>query len=154
MIPVVVIICLIRAERSVDLAVQSNTSALYTACLATTRLVSGPRLAFFLPKHFPHWYQGRIDCHKKAQQISSPPSSARAQRSLTLQTAVVWSQCYRRLVKSCPCGNGYVGLLYDKWRHHRSPPLQIRHGTGEVGDILQPPACGFSCDHPQDFRTH
>ncbi|GFW49082.1 hypothetical protein TNCV_3902791 [Trichonephila clavipes] len=23
-----------------------------------------------------------------------------------------------------------VGLLYDRWRHHRSRPLQFRHGTG------------------------
>ncbi|GFV32790.1 uncharacterized protein TNCV_3312711 [Trichonephila clavipes] len=33
-----------------------------------------------------------------------------------------------------------VGLLYDRWRHHRSPPSQFRHGTGGEGNILQPPA--------------
>ncbi|GFU18143.1 uncharacterized protein TNCV_1446881 [Trichonephila clavipes] len=33
-----------------------------------------------------------------------------------------------------------VGLLYDRWRHHRSPPPQFRHGTGEEGNILQSPA--------------
>ncbi|GFT33594.1 uncharacterized protein TNCV_4381771 [Trichonephila clavipes] len=32
------------------------------------------------------------------------------------------------------------GLLYDRWRHHRSPPPQFRHGTGGEGNILQPPA--------------
>ncbi|GFU73837.1 uncharacterized protein TNCV_554651 [Trichonephila clavipes] len=30
-----------------------------------------------------------------------------------------------------------VGLLYDRWQHHRSPPPPFRHGTG---DILQSPA--------------
>ncbi|GFT82009.1 uncharacterized protein TNCV_3909541 [Trichonephila clavipes] len=30
-----------------------------------------------------------------------------------------------------------VGLLYDRWRHHRSPPPQFRHGTGGEGNILQ-----------------
>ncbi|GFY17330.1 uncharacterized protein TNCV_1091031 [Trichonephila clavipes] len=33
-----------------------------------------------------------------------------------------------------------VGLLYDRWRRHRSPPPQFRHGTGGEGNILQPPA--------------
>ncbi|GFX94354.1 uncharacterized protein TNCV_4293991 [Trichonephila clavipes] len=33
-----------------------------------------------------------------------------------------------------------VGLLYNRWRHHRSPPPQFRHGTGVEGNILQPPA--------------
>ncbi|GFX84130.1 uncharacterized protein TNCV_4859381 [Trichonephila clavipes] len=33
-----------------------------------------------------------------------------------------------------------VGLLYDRWRHHLSPPPQFRHGTGGEGNILQPPA--------------
>ncbi|GFX37295.1 uncharacterized protein TNCV_76391 [Trichonephila clavipes] len=32
-----------------------------------------------------------------------------------------------------------VGLLYDRWRHHLSPPPQFRHGTGGEGNILQPP---------------
>ncbi|GFV55785.1 uncharacterized protein TNCV_1509261 [Trichonephila clavipes] len=32
-----------------------------------------------------------------------------------------------------------VGLLYDRWRHHLSPPLQFRHGTGGEGNILQTP---------------
>ncbi|GFT71016.1 uncharacterized protein TNCV_4889851 [Trichonephila clavipes] len=31
-----------------------------------------------------------------------------------------------------------VELLYDRWRHHRSP--QFRHGTGIEGNILQSPA--------------
>ncbi|GFV36586.1 hypothetical protein TNCV_2261051 [Trichonephila clavipes] len=34
----------------------------------------------------------------------------------------------------------HVGLLYDRWRHYRSPHPQFRHGTGEEGNILQPPA--------------
>ncbi|GFX53117.1 uncharacterized protein TNCV_361121 [Trichonephila clavipes] len=33
-----------------------------------------------------------------------------------------------------------VGLPYDRWRHHRSPPRQFRHGTGGEGNNLQPPA--------------
>ncbi|GFW17174.1 uncharacterized protein TNCV_2762971 [Trichonephila clavipes] len=34
-----------------------------------------------------------------------------------------------------------VGLLYDRWRHHLSPPPQFsRHGTRGEGNILQPPA--------------
>ncbi|GFT12864.1 uncharacterized protein TNCV_5095751 [Trichonephila clavipes] len=33
-----------------------------------------------------------------------------------------------------------VGLLYDGWRHHRSPTPQYRHGTGGERNILQPPA--------------
>ncbi|GFW99851.1 uncharacterized protein TNCV_3420801 [Trichonephila clavipes] len=32
------------------------------------------------------------------------------------------------------------GLLYGRWRHHLSPPPQIRHGTGWEGNILQSPA--------------
>ncbi|GFX08637.1 uncharacterized protein TNCV_4171361 [Trichonephila clavipes] len=31
-----------------------------------------------------------------------------------------------------------VGLLYDRGRHHRSPPPQLRHGTGGERNILQP----------------
>ncbi|GFW18010.1 uncharacterized protein TNCV_2281141 [Trichonephila clavipes] len=30
-----------------------------------------------------------------------------------------------------------VGLLYDRWKHHLSPPPQFRHGTEGVGNILQ-----------------
>ncbi|GFV93477.1 hypothetical protein TNCV_1987911 [Trichonephila clavipes] len=30
-----------------------------------------------------------------------------------------------------------VGFLYDRWRHHLSPPPQFRHGTGGEGNILQ-----------------
>ncbi|GFW32683.1 uncharacterized protein TNCV_3679311 [Trichonephila clavipes] len=37
-----------------------------------------------------------------------------------------------------------VGLLYDRWQHHLSPRPQFRHGTGEEGNILQPPASGIS----------
>ncbi|GFX30453.1 uncharacterized protein TNCV_3461041 [Trichonephila clavipes] len=33
-----------------------------------------------------------------------------------------------------------VGLLYNKWRHHRSRLPQFRHGTGGEGNILQSPA--------------
>ncbi|GFU99882.1 uncharacterized protein TNCV_1257311 [Trichonephila clavipes] len=33
-----------------------------------------------------------------------------------------------------------VGLLYDRWRHHLSPPPQFRYGSGGEGNILQPPA--------------
>ncbi|GFX69853.1 uncharacterized protein TNCV_4392081 [Trichonephila clavipes] len=33
-----------------------------------------------------------------------------------------------------------VGLLYDRWRHPRSPPPQFRHRTGGKGNIHQPPA--------------
>ncbi|GFV08623.1 uncharacterized protein TNCV_3868971 [Trichonephila clavipes] len=33
-----------------------------------------------------------------------------------------------------------VGLLYDRWRRHLSPPPQFRHGTGRKGNIPQPPA--------------
>ncbi|GFV40045.1 uncharacterized protein TNCV_2783641 [Trichonephila clavipes] len=33
-----------------------------------------------------------------------------------------------------------VVLLYHRWRHHRSPPPQFRHGIGREGNILQPPA--------------
>ncbi|GFX48945.1 uncharacterized protein TNCV_2797361 [Trichonephila clavipes] len=33
-----------------------------------------------------------------------------------------------------------VGLLYDRWRPHRSQSPQFRHGTGGKGNILQSPA--------------
>ncbi|PRD25414.1 UNVERIFIED_CONTAM: hypothetical protein NCL1_41002 [Trichonephila clavipes] len=33
-----------------------------------------------------------------------------------------------------------VGLLYDRWRHHLSPPPQFRHGLGGEGNIFQPSA--------------
>ncbi|GFW91567.1 hypothetical protein TNCV_4499871 [Trichonephila clavipes] len=33
-----------------------------------------------------------------------------------------------------------VRLLYDRWRHHLSPPPQFRHGTGRKENILQSPA--------------
>ncbi|GFV91964.1 uncharacterized protein TNCV_1894001 [Trichonephila clavipes] len=33
-----------------------------------------------------------------------------------------------------------VVLLYGRWRHHRSPPPQFRHGTGGEGNIIQSPA--------------
>ncbi|GFU31877.1 hypothetical protein TNCV_1111361 [Trichonephila clavipes] len=48
-----------------------------------------------------------------------------------------------------------VGFLSDRWRHHLSPPLQFKHGTG--GERKHSPApCtrGFFCDHSQDCRTH
>ncbi|GFW27781.1 hypothetical protein TNCV_766621 [Trichonephila clavipes] len=37
-------------------------------------------------------------------------------------------------------GGQIVGLLYDRWRHHRSPPPQFRHRTGGKGIIPQSPA--------------
>ncbi|GFX70989.1 uncharacterized protein TNCV_1689721 [Trichonephila clavipes] len=40
-------------------------------------------------------------------------------------------------------------LLYDRWRHHRSPPPQFRHGAGGEGNIIQPPALVVS-----DATTH
>ncbi|GFS56406.1 uncharacterized protein TNCV_4302421 [Trichonephila clavipes] len=33
-----------------------------------------------------------------------------------------------------------VGLIYDRWRHHLSPPPQFRHGNGVEENIIQPPA--------------
>ncbi|GFU08972.1 uncharacterized protein TNCV_1318471 [Trichonephila clavipes] len=39
-----------------------------------------------------------------------------------------------------------VGLLYDRWRHHRSQPPQFRHGTGGEGNVLQPPALVVSAE--------
>ncbi|GFT58818.1 uncharacterized protein TNCV_184781 [Trichonephila clavipes] len=39
-----------------------------------------------------------------------------------------------------PASVTQVGLLYDRWRHHRSPPPEFRHGTGGEGNILRPPA--------------
>ncbi|GFY31470.1 uncharacterized protein TNCV_4990291 [Trichonephila clavipes] len=33
-----------------------------------------------------------------------------------------------------------VGLLYDRWRRHLSPPPQFKYGTGGEGTIPQPPA--------------
>ncbi|GFT82030.1 uncharacterized protein TNCV_3909671 [Trichonephila clavipes] len=33
-----------------------------------------------------------------------------------------------------------VGLLYDRRRHHLSPPPQFRHATGGEGNIPQLPA--------------
>ncbi|GFV45501.1 uncharacterized protein TNCV_2891151 [Trichonephila clavipes] len=38
------------------------------------------------------------------------------------------------------------GLLYDRWRHHRSPPPQFWQGTGGEGNILQPPALVVSAE--------
>ncbi|GFU41602.1 hypothetical protein TNCV_2793051 [Trichonephila clavipes] len=37
-----------------------------------------------------------------------------------------------------------VGLLYDRWRHHLSPPPHFTPGTGREGSILQPPALVIS----------
>ncbi|GFX58255.1 uncharacterized protein TNCV_4050131 [Trichonephila clavipes] len=31
-----------------------------------------------------------------------------------------------------------VGLLYDRWRHHRSPPPQLSHRTGGEGNNRGP----------------
>ncbi|GFW70035.1 uncharacterized protein TNCV_1404881 [Trichonephila clavipes] len=31
-----------------------------------------------------------------------------------------------------------IGLLDDRWRHHRSPPPQFKHGTGGEGNVIQP----------------
>ncbi|GFY26664.1 uncharacterized protein TNCV_2879921 [Trichonephila clavipes] len=39
-----------------------------------------------------------------------------------------------------------AGLLYYRWRHHRSPPPLFRHGTGGEGNILQPPALLVSAE--------
>ncbi|GFX56754.1 uncharacterized protein TNCV_495021 [Trichonephila clavipes] len=33
-----------------------------------------------------------------------------------------------------------AGILYNRLRHHLSPPPQCRNGTGGEGNILQPPA--------------
>ncbi|GFX07341.1 hypothetical protein TNCV_503991 [Trichonephila clavipes] len=32
-----------------------------------------------------------------------------------------------------------VGLLYDRWQRHLSPPPQFRYGTGGEGNILHHP---------------
>ncbi|GFT22358.1 uncharacterized protein TNCV_3273431 [Trichonephila clavipes] len=32
-----------------------------------------------------------------------------------------------------------VGLLYDRWRHHRFPPPQFRHGTGGEENVHRSP---------------
>ncbi|GFW04663.1 putative DD41D transposase [Trichonephila clavipes] len=37
-----------------------------------------------------------------------------------------------------------VRLHYERWRHHRSPPPQFRHGTGREGNVPQPPALAVS----------
>ncbi|GFV22615.1 uncharacterized protein TNCV_2078061 [Trichonephila clavipes] len=39
-----------------------------------------------------------------------------------------------------------VGLLYDRWRHHQSPPPQFRHKSGGEGNILQPPVLVVSAE--------
>ncbi|GFU05212.1 uncharacterized protein TNCV_575411 [Trichonephila clavipes] len=46
----------------------------------------------------------------------------------------------REGVKVLPEPETQVGLLYDRWRLHLSPPPQFRPGTGREGNILQPPA--------------
>ncbi|GFY04742.1 uncharacterized protein TNCV_419961 [Trichonephila clavipes] len=33
-----------------------------------------------------------------------------------------------------------IGIFYDRWRHHQSPPPQFRHGIGGEINILHPPA--------------
>ncbi|GFU78209.1 uncharacterized protein TNCV_5007901 [Trichonephila clavipes] len=33
-----------------------------------------------------------------------------------------------------------VGLLYDRWRYHRSPPPKFRYGAGGEENVLQTPA--------------
>ncbi|GFX90910.1 uncharacterized protein TNCV_3167411 [Trichonephila clavipes] len=33
-----------------------------------------------------------------------------------------------------------IGQLYDRWRHHRFPPPQFRHGTGGEGNVIQLPS--------------
>ncbi|GFS63044.1 uncharacterized protein TNCV_3743061 [Trichonephila clavipes] len=37
-----------------------------------------------------------------------------------------------------------VGILFDRWRHHPSPPPEFRHGTGGEENILQPPELEIS----------
>ncbi|GFX05494.1 uncharacterized protein TNCV_1008161 [Trichonephila clavipes] len=49
------------------------------------------------------------------------------------------TQNYKGRNESCLCLR-QVGLPYDRWRHHLSPPAQFKHGTGGKGNILQPPA--------------
>ncbi|GFU98451.1 hypothetical protein TNCV_3652821 [Trichonephila clavipes] len=44
----------------------------------------------------------------------------------------------------CQCLRDSLDFSYDRWRHHRSPPSQFRHGTGEDGNILHSPALVIS----------
>ncbi|GFX18693.1 hypothetical protein TNCV_3018511 [Trichonephila clavipes] len=46
-----------------------------------------------------------------------------------------------------------VGLLYDRWRHHVSPPPQFRHGAGKEGNILQPLHLCFVLQPPIDLTS-
>ncbi|GFS57845.1 hypothetical protein TNCV_2909341 [Trichonephila clavipes] len=63
--------------------------------------------------------------------------------SSTVQVSVRFN--LRKFLKEgnerCQCARAsvrQVGLFYERWRHHRSPPPQFRHGTGREGNILQP----------------
>ncbi|GFV22065.1 uncharacterized protein TNCV_4527501 [Trichonephila clavipes] len=73
--------------------------------------------------------------------------------SLTLASSIIqwyWARtCDKASHGPIPIPLGYRGhpvpvrqvrLLYDRWRHHRSPPPQFRHRTGGEGNIHQPPA--------------
>ncbi|GFW80850.1 hypothetical protein TNCV_3779301 [Trichonephila clavipes] len=39
---------------------------------------------------------------------------------------------------------GEISQRNDRWRHHRSPPPQFRHGAEGEGNILQSPCTGDS----------
>ncbi|GFW75072.1 uncharacterized protein TNCV_447771 [Trichonephila clavipes] len=54
--------------------------------------------------------------------------------------------------ESCQCLR-QVGLLYDRWRHHLSPPPQFRYGTGREGNILQPSAPAVKTFGPTDSTS-
>ncbi|GFW01605.1 DDE_3 domain-containing protein [Trichonephila clavipes] len=57
-----------------------------------------------------------------------------------VRMGVVVTMSFPKGRKECCQGLRQVGLHYDRFRHHLSPPPQFRHGTGGEGNILQPPA--------------
>ncbi|GFT25491.1 uncharacterized protein TNCV_3173701 [Trichonephila clavipes] len=79
------------------------------------------------------------------QAVARDPRPAASKDDTLLHIQAIWNYFpqadSQNLVRngSCQCLR-QVGLHYDRWRHHLSPPPQFRCGTGGEGNILQPPA--------------
>ncbi|GFT29127.1 transposable element Tcb1 transposase [Trichonephila clavipes] len=86
-----------------------------------------------------------------AQRLAQITSPAATPDQLWIRVEAAWSavpqeyiqslfESMPRRVAALPEPVRQVGLLYDRWQHHLSPPPQFRHRTGGEENILQPPA--------------
>ncbi|GFV37610.1 transposable element Tcb2 transposase [Trichonephila clavipes] len=77
------------------------------------------------------------DCLRQRGQIAGrnyPPTNKNTFiRALTEE----WDKLPQQLLDNVE--QSMVGLLFDRWRHHLSPPPQFRHETGGERNIIQRP---------------